>query len=254
MFFILSKVLYFLLAPLIWILLALFVALFTKKEKRRRVALLTATVLLLVFTNPFISNEAWLVWERGPKPIAALPTYDAAIILTGLTELDKSPHDRVYTNKGADRVLHTIQLYKQGKCRNIIVSGGTGSLTEKFAPEAISLQKILLNAGIPNSAILIEDKSRNTYENAQFTKRLLDERTDLKKLLLVTSAFHMRRSEACFEKAGVQADTFPADFYTYDRSWDLSKLIVPNEKVLFHWQKLIHEMTGYLVYKLVGYS
>jgi len=253
MFFILSKILYFLLAPLIWILIALFIALFTKKEKRRQRALLVATVLLLVFTNPFISNEAWLLWERGPKPIAEMPSYDAAIILTGLTELSKSPHDRVYTNKGADRVLHTIQLYKLGKCRNIIVSGGTGSLKERFAPEAVGLQKILLNAGVPDSAILLEDKSRNTYENAQFTKKLLDKHPDLQKLLLVTSAFHMRRSEACFQKAGVQADTYPADFYTYDRTWDLDKLIVPNEKVLFHWQKLIHEIAGYLIYKVVGY-
>lgn len=253
MFFILSKILYFLVAPLIWILIALAIALFSKREKRRKRALLTATVLLVVFTNPFISNEAWLLWERGPKPIATLPTYDAAIILTGLTELDKTPHDRVYTNKGADRVLHTIQLYKQGKCRYIIVSGGTGSLREKFAAEAIGLQHILLNAGVPQQAILLEDKSRNTYENARFTKQLLAGRPDLKKLLLVTSAFHMRRSEACFAKAGVQVDTYPADFYTYDCSWDLNKLILPNEKVLYHWQKLFHEITGFLVYKLVGY-
>ena len=253
MFFVLSKILYFLIAPLVWILLALFVALFTKKEKRKRIALLTATVLVVVFTNPFISNEAWLLWERSPKPMASLPAYDAAIILTGLTEMDKSPHDRVYTNKGADRVLHTIQLYKQGKCRYIIVSGGNGSLQDKFSTEAVSLQKILLNAGVPDSVILLEDKSRNTYENAQFTKRLLDQRPALKKLLLVTSAFHMRRSEACFKKAGVQADTFPADFYTYDRAWEPSRLIIPEEKVLVHWQKLIHEVAGYVIYKMAGY-
>ncbi len=241
------------LAPLIWIIIALGISLFSKNPKRKRIALVTATVLLLVFTNPFLSNEAWLLWERAPKPIGELPNYDAAIILTGLTELDKSPHDRVYTNKGADRVLHTIQLYKQGKFPYIIISGGTGSLRNNLTPEAVSLQKILLNAGVPNDAILIEDKSRNTYENATFTKKLLDQRTDLKKLLLVTSAFHMRRSEACFQKAGILADTYPADFYTYNRSWAFDKLIVPNEKVLYHWQKLIHEVAGFLIYKMVGY-
>jgi uncharacterized SAM-binding protein YcdF (DUF218 family) len=253
MFFILSKILYFLLAPLIWIVAALAIALFTKREKRRKRALITVAVLLLLFTNPFISNEAWLLWERGPKPIATLPNYDAAIILTGLTDMDKTPHDRVYTNKGADRVLHTLQLYKQGKIRHIIISGGNGSLREKVTTEAASLRQILLQAGVPDSAILLEDKSRNTYENAQFTSQLLSKHTDFKKLLLVTSAFHMRRSKACFTKAGVMVNIYPADFYTHDRTWDLDKLLLPQEVVLHHWQKLLHEMAGFVVYKLVGY-
>lgn len=215
--------------------------------------MVTSVVLLLLFTNPFISNEAWLLWERAPTPIATLPTYDAAIILTGLTEMDKSPHDRVYTNKGADRVLHTLQLYKLGKVRHIILSGGNGSLREKVTTEAASLRHLLVQAGVPDSVILLEDKSRNTYENAKFTRQLLSQHPNLKNLLLVTSAFHMRRSEACFRKAGVLADTYPADFYTHDRSWDLDKLLLPQEAALYHWQKLLHEMAGYVVYKVVGY-
>jgi uncharacterized SAM-binding protein YcdF (DUF218 family) len=253
MFFILSKILFFLLAPLIWVIAALALALFTKKEKRRRWALITAVGLLLLFTNPFLSNEAWLLWEREPKPIATLATYDAAIVLTGLTEMDKSPHDRVYTNKGADRVLHTLQLYKLGKVRHIILSGGNGSLREKVTTEAASLRQLLVQAGVPDSVILLENKSRNTFENAQFTKKLLSQHPDLKSLLLVTSAFHMRRSEACFKKADVIVNTYPADFYTHDRTWDLDKLLLPQEVVLFHWQKLLHEIAGYMVYKLVGY-
>lgn len=228
-------------------------ALFAKKEKRRKRALVTTAALLLLFTNPFMSNEAWLLWERKPKPIATLPTYDAAIILTGLTGMDKSPHDRVYTNKGTDRVLHTLQLYKLGKVQHIIISGGNGSLKEKITTEAESLRQLLVQAGVPDSVILMEDKSRNTYENARFTKQLLSQHPDLKKLLLVTSAFHMRRAEACFKKAGVVADTYPADFYTHDRAWDLDKLLLPQEVVLFHWQKLLHEMAGFVVYKVVGY-
>lgn len=233
--------------------MAMAIALFAKQEKRRKYALITAVALLLVFSNPFISNEAWLLWEREPSPLASLPTYDAAIILTGLTNMDKSPHDRVYTNKGADRVLHTLQLYKLGKVRHIIISGGNGSLREKTTTEAASLQQILLQAGVPYSVILLEDKSRNTYENAQFTKQLLSQHPDLKKTLLVTSAFHMRRSEACFKKAGVLADTYPTDFYTADRTWDLDKLLLPQEAALYNWQKLLHEMAGYVVYKVVRY-
>ena len=253
MFFILSKILYVLVAPLTWIVLALIVALFSKNVRRKRIALITATTLLLLFTNPFLSNEAWLLWEHPPKPVASLPQYDAAIIFTGLTNQDKTPHDRIYTNKGADRVLHTVQLYKMGKCNKIIVSGGMGSLRDKFETEAASLKRILLFAGVPDSAIILEERARNTYENAQFTKQLLIQHPELKKLVLVTSAFHMRRSAACMKKASVTADTFPADFYTSDRTFTLDRMIVPNEYTLFMWQKLLHEITGYLTYKLMGY-
>jgi uncharacterized SAM-binding protein YcdF (DUF218 family) len=253
MFFILSKILYVLITPLTWIVLGVLIALLAKRPRLKRLALLTATILLLVFTNPFISNEAWLLWEKPPKLIATLPVYDAAIIFTGLTNQDKTPHDRIYTNKGADRVLHTVQLYKLGKCQKIIVSGGMGSLTDKFETEAASLRRILLDAGVPDSAILLENKARNTYENAKFTKELLMQHPELKKLVLVTSAFHMRRSDACMKKAGVVVDTYPADFYTTDRKWSLSSMLVPNEYALFMWQKLLHEMAGYVTYKLVGY-
>ena len=253
MFFILSKILYVLVAPLTWIVLALLIALFSKKVRRKRIALIVTASLLLLFTNPFLSNEAWLLWEHPPKSIASLPTYDAAIIFTGLTNQDKTPHDRIYTNKGADRVLHTVQLYKLGKCNKIIVSGGMGSLRDKFETEATSLKRILLNAGVPDSAILLEERARNTHENAKFTKELLMLHPELKKVLLVTSAFHMRRSDGCMKKAGVVADTFPADFYTTDRLWTFDRLIVPNEWNLYMWQKLLHEITGYVTYKLMGY-
>src|SRR6478752_6259958 len=114
MFFILSKVLYYIVMPLTWLLAFFIYALFTKKESRRKKALLIGTLLLLFFTNPFISNEAWLLWEHPPTAINTLPTYDAAIVLTGITNQDKSPHDRIYTGKGADRILHPLQLYKLG--------------------------------------------------------------------------------------------------------------------------------------------
>jgi len=240
--------------PLTWILVSLFVAFFTKREKRRRLALLTSIILLLFFTNPFIINEALLAWEERPKPMAPLPRYDAGILLTGFTNQDKSPHDRIYTNKGADRLLHTVALFKAGKLGVIIVSGGSGALLKKQNTEAEELKHMLLLAGIPENRILIEERSRNTYENAQYTKQLLQHYPGLQSKLLITSAFHMRRAAGCFSKAGFEFDTFSTDFYSHNRSFTPDKLIVPGVEALSKWHKLIHEITGFIMYKMMGYS
>ena len=253
MFFVLSKVLFYLLMPLTWILVFVCLSIWAKKERTKKRAGIIALVLLLLFTNPFLSNETWLAWEVPPTPMASLPPYDAAIVLTGISNQEKSPHDRVYIERGADRILLPLRLHQEGRIRKIIISGGSGTVTGSYTPEAVELQQILLYAGVPPSDILIETSSRNTHENALFTKALLKQHPDLNKLLLVTSAFHMRRAAACFQKAGIKADAFATDFYTTDRTFLPDDTIVPQEKYLYYWQKLFHEILGYLMYKLMGY-
>lgn len=239
--------------PLTWILICLAFALFSKKENRRKKALVLTAVLLLFFTNPFIVNCAYLGWECPPTSFNSLQRYDAAIILTGFTGQDKSPHDRVYTNKGADRILLPLRLYKEGYFKNFIITGGSGSLLKKHSTEADELKQILLHAGVPEQNIFIEDKSRNTHENAQFSKRLLEKHPAFQQLLLVTSAFHMRRAKGCFAKEKIMADSFPADFYSSDISFTPDRLLIPQESALYLWQRLLHEMLGYITYKAAGY-
>ncbi|MGB4399127.1 MAG: YdcF family protein, partial [Daejeonella sp.] len=110
--------------------------------------------------------------------------------------------DRVFFGKGADRVVHAIQLYKAGKIKRIIISGGSGALVGKKVPEAEHLKKVFLFSGVPDSVLYIESESRNTVENARFSKRLIDSLQLQPKFLLVTSAFHMPRAMGCFQKAG----------------------------------------------------
>jgi uncharacterized SAM-binding protein YcdF (DUF218 family) len=252
MFFSLSKLLFVLLMPITWILVFLVYGLMASHPKRSRISLWLSLGLLVVFSNSLLLNEAWLLWEKDPVPVKQIGTYDAGIILTGFTSLEKSPHDRVYTNKGADRFLHTLMLYKTGHIRKIIVSGGLGLLRETHHSEAAEVRTLLLLAGVPEADILLEEKSHNTYENAQFTRQLLDRHPEIKSLVLVTSAFHMRRASACFKKAGIAHSIFPADFYSSDRLARFEYLI-PSEEALSQWSRLVHEIGGYLVYKVMGY-
>lgn len=253
MFFLLSKILDFLLQPILWVLLFLVLGLWWRNSEIRRRFLITAFALLVFFTNPFLINEAWLAWEVPPGSLKNIPDYDAGILLTGVTNSDKSPHDRVYFNKGADRVFHTLLLYRNGNINKIIISGGFGSVLKKHASEAAELRQVLLLAGVPDSVILVEDQSRNTRENALYTKELINRHPDIKKTILITSAFHMRRAEACFWKVGLRSAIFSTDFYSTDRRKTLDELVIPQEKALTEWSRLLHEIAGFLIYKVLGY-
>lgn len=253
MFFILSKILFYVALPVVWLIGLLLYAVFTNKKRWRKRVLKAATILLVVLTNPFFINEAWLAWELPPKTLAQVPVSDAGIILTGITSLDKSPHDRVYLERGADRVLHTLWLFREKKIRRIIISGGSGSIKSVYSTEAAELKRILLQAGVPENLILLEDKSHNTHENAVFTAKLLQKHPDIQSLVLITSAFHMRRSAACFRVAGLNPINFPTDFYSTDRGYMPLNLVVPTANAFANWHLLLHEILGFITYKLLGY-
>ncbi|WP_052695203.1 hypothetical protein [Hymenobacter sp. AT01-02] len=128
MFFILSKLLDFVLSPTLWLMGLLLLAILLRHTRWSKWLLASAAGLGLVLTNGALVNEALLAWEMPPVRLQALGRHDAGILLTGITKGHKSPHDRVYVEQGADRLLHTLWLYRAGYIRKIIVSGGSGAL------------------------------------------------------------------------------------------------------------------------------
>jgi uncharacterized SAM-binding protein YcdF (DUF218 family) len=252
MFFLLSKVLDFVLLPTVWLVAFLLLAILARPPRQRR-WLLAALVLTLVSTNPFLVNELLLAWERPPVALAALPRHaDAAVLLTGITQVHKSPHDRVYLGIGADRLTSALWLYRAGRVRRIIVSGGSGAVQATAHTEADDLTTLLRLAGVPNSAITREVKSRNTRENALFTKQLLT--PDMDTLILVTSAFHQRRAMGCFAEVGLHPIGFPAGYRSTDRRLAPDAWLVPSPEALANFSLLTHEIAGWLIYKALGYA
>ena len=253
MFFILSKILQYALSPAVWLVLLLLAALLLRSPRWQRRALKAALLLALIGTNGALANETLRAWEMPAVSIAQLQPHDAAVLLTGITVADKSPHDRVYLGSGADRLTNTLWLYRAGKVRRIIISGGSGSLMETVQTEAKDLSILLRLAGVPPQDILLEERSRNTHENAHYTRELLTKHPDLKSLILVTSAFHQRRALGCFQKAGLTVTAFPAGYSTANRSHTPDYWLVPSVNALGQWSLLVHEITGYLTYKVKGY-
>ncbi|WP_448518989.1 YdcF family protein [Rhodoflexus sp.] len=257
MFFLLSKLLTFLINPLFWLMVGILWALLTRSAKLRQRLLIVVAVAFWFFGNPWVANEVLLRWEIAPTPFAAIPQdkYEVAIVLMGMTQDSKSPKDRVYFMRGADRLLYAIRLYKEGKVKKIIISGAyIDKLAAVHAEGANNVTTLCRMAGIPDEDILTEEVSLNTHENALYTAQLLRENgISLKKCIVVTSAFHMRRALLCFQKQGIHAQPFAADFYSEDRFFDIARLLVPSAAAIDRWNILLKEWTGIIVYRLAGY-
>jgi len=208
-----------------------------------------------VFGNLFISNEIMSAWEGKPVQFSHYDkTYDVAIILGGVTRTNMEPNDRVYFDRGADRILHPLYLFKKGYIKSFIVSGGTGRLTDQEHKEAPKMAEALELFGVPKDKIIIEDQSRNTHENAVYSAGILAQRfSPNPQILLVTSAFHMKRAYACFKEENINCDLLSADFLAHPRQYTPDVLFIPSYEAFFIWNKLMKEWFGIIAYKIAGY-
>lgn len=254
MFFLLSKTLSYLTIPIVVISILLILGVALRNAVWRKRCLISSISLLLFMSNGFIVNEVARLWELPATPLETIQKkYEFGIVLTGVTKMNIEPYDRVYFGRGADRFTHTVQLYNAGIIQKIIISGGSGHLMNIRRQEADDLASAFQMVGVPLSDILIENKSKNTYESAQEVKRLFGDQLQSGNALLITSAYHMRRSRACFAKAGLEIDTFSTDFISQERRFTPDALIIPSAEALVTWQTLIHEWMGMIAYKVAGY-
>ena len=254
MFFVLSKIFSFLMHPFSWVVIALIISWVTKRPRLARYTFRSAIIALIFFSNTVIFLEFARLWEKDGKKIEEVGHYDCAVVLGGMAEYDNS-NDRLSIRRGGDRIWQAINLYHLGKVDKILISGDNGILLGGELEEATQFKEVLVENGIPEGDILVESKSKNTYENAVESKKIIDHHKELKSILLVTSALHMRRSQKCFEKAGfLNFETFTTDHYTGDnRSYSFDQYIIPNASTLSDWERLIHEWVGYVSYSIMGY-
>ena len=254
MFFFLSKILSFLFTPIVWILGLFIFSFFTKNDKRKRRSLITSLFMLLFFTNTAIYNCFMNLWEvPAVKDMDIHEIYDAGIVLGGVISYDPTM-DKVQFLQASDRLMHAIDLYKKGIIGKIIFVGGSGSLIHPEFQEAVHVKKYLITVGIPDSNIIIESESKNTHENAMNIKPVLDKQFPKGNFMLITSAFHMRRSLGCFKVAGIKVTPYSTDRMSGPWRWDLDFLIVPHVSVMESWDVLLHEWLGEIMYKLAGYA
>jgi len=247
MFFFLSKILLFVLTPFWWIVILFIWSWVTKNKKIKKRLHISIVLILIVFTNPFLFNKLLNAWQPEKVNLKG-KKYSAAILLSGIGGYDE--HNNFYIGSSGDRFIQTAQLYHQGIVQKIIVTGGSGSLLSN-TDEAQGIKQELLKTGIPDSAILLEQKARNTFENAVYTKQLLDSVHLQPPYVLVTSAMHMPRAKKSFDKAKISVIIYPSDFVVYNKNLTI-KSFIPQASIFFEWESFLKEIIGYTVYKITG--
>lgn len=258
MFFFLSKVLQFLLMPLTWVFVLLIWSWRTKVESRKKKLFWSGIAVLYIFSNSFIADEFMRAWEIKYDKEDWAPeqeqSFDYAVVLGGMAwynpKLEKPQFMR-----GADRLFQALWLLKQKKVKKIIFSGGSGSIEHPEYKEGVFLARWLKQMEFPDSCFIFEAESRNTHENAENVKPIL-EKLDYKnkKVILITSAFHMRRAMACFKKSGMDGlMPYITDGYSGPRKFGWDHCFIPSTDAWQVYQQLLHELLGFVTYKIMGY-
>ncbi|PCI24685.1 MAG: hypothetical protein COB67_11450 [SAR324 cluster bacterium] len=251
MFFYLSKIVTFLLDPLFFILLLLLIFIYRMPQGQFSKKLLYLVwVILYAFSTGFVSNHALAFLEQRVPPTSLDHQYDGVIVLSGMMNLKLSTPEQFEFSGAVDRVLKGIELVQQGKAKKLILSGGNGSIVDQSKSESKLLYLFARRLGLREDQILLEPDSRNTYENALFTRALV-RKEQLGSLLLVTSAFHMYRAQGCFQQVGLKVDPIPVDFKAGLEALDFRNLL-PASGNLSRMSLVIHEIVGILVYGITG--
>ncbi len=254
-FFAWSKVIPGLLYPLPLVLLALFALSWAIGNRAARWTARVLVILLWTASTPWLADTLARWWEVPRSTAAALPPVsDAAIVLGGLSNPGVSTPEHLEFNRAAERITEAVELWRAGRVKNLLISSGNGELYAQ-APEAPGLAAWTRRQGVPSQAVAVEDRSRNTKENAEFSLPLA--RTHgWKSFVLITSAVHMRRSEAIFRKAGYGSDGFsmavwPVDTLRDDKPFPMNAMADPSSLVAVH--AILKEVVGYAAYWVMGY-
>jgi len=257
MFFLFSKILDFFISPITWIVVLLAITVFTKNAIRKRKTLIITFVSVLFFSNPLIlalfgnlipTCENVIIQETKAK-------FHAAILLGGMISYDES-NDRILFNANINRLTQTVELYKKGMVKKILITGGSGSIIYPKKREANLLKNYLITYfKLSEKDIFIENKSNNTYENALFSKKILDSLGwNNQRLILITSPLHQYRAQACFAKQGYKTFVYSPRRKKHRLEKVLPKnLFLPQAEILLEWNNFLHELIGVITYKVARY-
>lgn len=169
---------------------------------------------LLVWSLPIASGalRTALEAEYPIRPVASLPVAPAIVVLGGAMKMPTQQQPLPALAGSSDRVWHAARLYHAGKAPLLLLSGGSDPALSTMS-EARAMQLFLRDLGVPAKATLLEEQSRTTRQNAAFSAAIL-KRRGIDRVLLVTSALHMRRAASHFAAAGIDVIPAATDYET----------------------------------------
>ncbi len=224
-----------------------------RQESKRRLLLVTIPLLLLiVWSMPVVSTAMKVALESPYPPLTDRPTDAQAIVVLGgwVSGRDANHPEPTLGRDSVYRCLHAANLYHKGNPIPVLVTGKTADAKLDDPSLARVMADLLIDLGVRESHIIIEQESGNTFENAERSAPLLKQR-DIHHIVLVTDAAHLSRAIPCFEQHGLEVT--PAGCRYGRPTVDLSPgAFFPREDAALGSQVALHEMLGWLWYRMKG--
>lgn len=246
--------------PLSWSVLLLAAAILVSKRSWVSRGLCVVALLLLLVSGSAAGCGVLvgsLERQYPDLPVEAFPQTGAIVVLGGSIHSPTPYHPNSGLIDSSDRILLALRLHRAGRATLIVCSGGRGN-----PPESVSMSRLLQEWGAPADAILLDEQSLNTRENALFVYSALRLR-NIRRILLVTSAINMSRAVAALRKVGFEVTAAPADFRTgwgrgsdggggvvVHRLFDRVIRFAPDARFLHLSDMALREWIGLRIYRL----
>ena len=189
--------------------------------------------------------------NRFPSPPADMPEPYGIIVLGGAMDGNTSTARGQAIFDEGERVIQAVRLAQRYPDAHIVFTAGTASIFPRSSTEALEARKLMAELGVDSDRIALEEKSRNTDENALFTAAIVHPKPD-QRWLLVTSAFHMARSMGVFERVGFNVIAYPVAFRTLGPGLERLGCCASPGKNLQLLEIALREWIGLAAYRVTG--
>jgi uncharacterized SAM-binding protein YcdF (DUF218 family) len=253
-FFYLAKVLWFFAQPSSLMAVAVIAGALLMHSGRhglgRRLLAGGVVALLIGGLSPLGDWLTWPLESRFPRADLERGAPAGIIVLGGAQDGNATPpRELAGLNEAAERFTEAVALARRFPQARVVFAGGSGNLIAAGPTEAALAARLFEGLGVPRARITLEDRSRDTYENAVFTKRLVAP-TAGERWLLITSSWHMPRAMGCFRQAGFAVEAWPVDYRTSGRFELWLNPAIPDGLRRIDW--VMREYVGLVMYYLAG--
>ena len=243
----LHKILPTFVLPIMLVIIIILIGLIQNKKKLIYIAI----GVLFILSTPIFSNNFFKLVEGNEyrKPISAIDSADAIVVLSGMLEINEV-RDSTYIEWGdTDRFFGGIALFKAAKAQKLVFTGGKMPWDKAKKTEGEVLKEYAISSGIPSEKIFVTKDVENTADEAVAVKELI---SPSKRIILVTSAYHMYRAKSLFEKQRFIVIPYKVD-YKSEKNAEMTIIdFLPSSDNLQTTETGFREIIGRLFYIVKG--
>tara|TARA_B100001057_G_C22610419_1_gene856357 strand:- start:111 stop:812 length:702 start_codon:yes stop_codon:yes gene_type:complete len=229
--------------PIMVLFLSIFLGAYLNKKK----VIYSSLVLFYIISTPFFADNFFKVVEGqyNKLQIGKINEVDAIVVLGGSLRINEFKNKYNIEWGDSDRFFGGLKLYKEKKSKQIVFTGGKMPFNLTKLSEGDVLKKYAIKFGINADDILVTKDALNTFEESEAVHELLGEN---KSIILVTSAFHMKRAKKLFEQKGFNVTAYKVDYKTSPSVKVNFINLIPSASSLSKTEIALREILGRLYY------